>query len=243
MAFGDSLKKPVKAEARPLESPFLKLAGTQTTIRIRDDEEYKFRQYWIPVNIGNGVREDRPIVVEGWDGPIDQYMRSLGEDHPDFKFGSKQWALNVLDRTPVIEIDGVVHRPNQDGQFSVRGVPRVLNRPYILKQGPMLMEQFALLHEKTRKRFPDSSYSDFLPIQRFDVLISSYGTGRSTKYQARPDYDMDPLPSELEMLPRYNMSRVIRPMPHDAQQALLDGEDYTEVMKTLNWEPVRPLWT
>ena len=243
MAFGKTAQKQSAQGNAQQESAYLKFGQGERVIRILDQEETEFYRYWLNVNVG-GKQQGRSIVIGNKkDSPIYKYMQGLGEDHPDFRFPARRLLLNVLDRTPVkktstgltVYADERGNFPNTDpvSEESVAKQPIVPNnKVYIMEFGPQLLDQMLVLHERIR----DRETFEPLPIWRFDIKIVSRGAGKDTKRGVMPDVDQDPLPDELFSLPKYDLKLVCRPLPVQYQQRILDGEDYIELMRELEWD-------
>lgn len=250
MAFGESLQRRDTGSGGTgtrFESPYLRLPAGERIIRIMDDEEVVFWRYFINVNVGGGRTGGKPIIVHR-DNPIKTMMDSLGEGHPRFRKVERRMVLNVLDRTPIVRwTDGRTIWPNEGGIFLnpetgeplVQPETQVNNRMYILELGSLLMQNFAHLHQNFR---PKDDPSRQIPIQQVDVKITTFGSGKDTKRFAVATDVWGPLPKELANLPRYDLKEVTKPMPNESVQRLLDGDDYSDVLRDLGWERVQPLW-
>lgn len=245
MAFGKSLQKTSNDDTRPSESPFLRLPPGERLIRILDDEETPYWSYWLDVNV-DGRKVGRSIVV-GYPNPIKEYMDNLGEDNPAFRRIRKRSYLNVLDRTLVKrDPNGAAYYPDEQGNYPEKSasgealsalVPN--NRVMILDTGPQLMELFTMLNNRVRDR---RDPSQLLPIQRVDLRVVTSGKGRDTTRAVYPDIDTDELPQELADLPRYDLAKIVEPMPNESIMRLLEGDDYSEVIKDLGWKRIEPSW-
>jgi hypothetical protein len=242
MAFGQTYeKKSTSTGSETRESPYLRLKPGERTVRVMDDDATMFWQYFIDVNV-DGKLQGRSLIVAGFDNPIRRYMDSLGEGHPKHRRPSRRFVINVIDRTPVIRAEngGTVY-PDESGKFAVAGDPRPNNRMMILEFGPSLMESLLTLHNRMR----NLKTGEQMAIQQFDIQIFTRGQGRDTTKSAIPSVDPDaqsPLPAELANAPRYDLKLATRPLPDEAQTRLLDGEDYAGVIRSLGWEPIKPLW-
>lgn len=242
MAFGQTYeqKKAGGSSGEVRESPYLRLKAGDRFIRILDDDAVMCWQYFLDVNV-DGRQQGRGVIVGGIDNPVKRYMDSLGEDHPKYRRASRQFLLNVLDRTPVQRGEGTVIYPDEFGAFGGKGPVEPNNRVMILGFGPQLMEQFTNLHNRMRN--PKTGAA--MAIQDFDLQIFTRGTGRDTKKSAIPSPDHEaqlPLQDAIRNGPRYDLKLATRPMPDEAQDRLLSGEDYTAVLRSLGWESIKPLW-
>lgn len=245
MAFGSSRNRNDSGTSRS-DSPYLKLLAGDRVIRILDMEEKSYWRYWINVNVG-GRMSGRSIVV-AMDNPIKRMMESIGKDAPSFRKVEKRMLLNVLDRTPIVRWgDGTTIYADANNVFvhPETGKPMLNpavianNRVMILDFGANIMDQLIHWHNRIVNR---ADMSEKLPIWRFDLRISTIGSGKDVKRIITPDFDQEVLPSELASLPRYDLDKLARIMPNDAVQKILDGVDYNEVVTELGWERVVPLW-
>jgi hypothetical protein len=182
------------------------------------------------------------------DNPIKRMMASLGPEHPQFRKVERRMLLNVLDRTPVVrwtdgttlyaDAGGVYHNPESGAILSNPAVvPN--NRVMILEFGPQLMDFFVMYDGRVRN---PENMAEVLPIQRLDLSVMTMGSGLTTKRTVMTSGDVGPLPAELANLPKYDLRKLTQPMPNEAIQRILDGADYGDVLKSLGWERIQPLW-
>jgi len=244
MAFGDSNQRGGAGTRQ--ESPYLRLPPGERIIRILDDEEVSFWRYFIPVNVG-GKQKSLSIVV-AQDNPIKRLMDQVGPDSESFRKVERRMLLNVLDRSPIVRwMDGTTLYPNEQNQFVNPETGKLIvnpglqpnNRVMILEFGSQLMDFFKAYHKRLRNR---DNLDETLPVQRVDLRIATMGTGLNTKRTVMADGDTAPLPDELLNLPRYDLKKLTSPMPNEAVQRLLDGADYNDVLASLGWERLQPLW-
>jgi hypothetical protein len=232
------------------ESPYLRIKSGERIIRILDDDAVGFWQYFIDVNVGGKIT-GRSIIVGGSNNPIKRYMDSLEEGHPKYRRPSRRFLMNVYDRSPVIRVDGQTYYADDRGNFPPQtnvkdkdGFPLISepnNRIMLLEFGPSLMEDFMTLHKRIRN--PETGTA--MSIQEFDLRIMAKGTGRDMKKTPIPGTDRDstkPLPEAVADGPRYDLASCTRPVPDEAQERLLAGEDYSTIIRSLGWEPIKPLW-
>lgn len=218
MSFGNlATRKPADGQTAN-ESPFVSLKeGNDVVLRILDQEPVEFWMYWFDVNAG-GSRVGRSLIVAR-DNPIRKYMDSLGEDNPKHRKPSHRARVNVLDRTP-----------DDKGN--------VANKVKILEYGSNLDKEFGALHGRARKR---TDFSKKLNIWDFDILFITSGSGRDKVVKPMQHLDDDPLSPELLALPRYDLRQMCQPLPNEAIEALIDGRDYMEVMKSIGREGTYPM--
>lgn len=245
MAFGSSIQQTPQASSQgEAQDPiYLKLAAGERVVRILDKEEQVFYRYFMPVNVGNGKRDGRSIVVGYGDTPIKRHMAEIGEGDKEFRKVQKRMLLNVLDRTLVKKTETGVVYPNEDGVFpeSVRGLPsEPNNKVMVIEFGSTLMKSILINHN----RIHHSKTFEPLPVWAFDLRIITAVNPRDrldVTRQAVAGMDQDPLPAELAALPKYDLASLVRPLPNEAQERLLAGEEYMEVIRSLGWE--RPVPT
>lgn len=223
MGFGSSLTDRTPAtEQKKFESPFLRLtsAEPEATIRILDDDVTTFWRYWLPVNLGDKW-DGRPVIV-GRNSPIREYMNSLDKKDSKYRAPQMRAYVNVLDRTP------------KDGQ--------PLNKVKIWELGRELVEALQVFDGRQINR---QDYHK-MRLQEFDIVLvrverrgndgNMYGSTVPS-----PSFNDEPLPQELLDLPRYDLVKMTQPMPDEAQIRLLNGENYSEVRKSLGWDSDYPM--
>lgn len=210
MAFGDNTRPKTdttgSTSGAAQESAYMRLEG-ENTIRILDKSEDVpfYWRYYMAVNVG-GKQQDRSIVV-GRNGPIAQYMASLGEGDRRYKKPGKRMLLNVLDRADT--------------------------KVKILDFGADLLGKFTALHQRIRR--PGDMQP--MNIWDFDIVIISTPGKEPKDVQRTviPGEDMTPLAKELAALPKYDLTQVARVMPDEMQVRLLEGGDLLEILRELNW--------
>lgn len=221
MGFGDLSTRKTGEGQEVSDSPFLVLKeGNDVILRIMQEESVDFWSYWFEVNVGGGNRQGRTLIVPR-DNPIRTFMEKLGPDNPRFRKPSHRARINVLDRTP-----------NADD------VP--LNRMKILEYGSKLDSEFGALDGRARKR---SDFSQKLFLWQFDLLLITSGSGQQKLIKPMQHIDDEPLPDELAKLPRYDLKTMSQPLPVEAIQRLVDGEEYLDVMKSLGRDGTYPMIT
>lgn len=226
MTFGTLTARRSSDQTGNSESPFLRLEeGKDVIVRILDQSPVEFWSYWLDVNVG-GTRQGRSVIV-GKDNPVKKYMDTLGDQHPKYRKVSHRARINVLNRTP---------------DASTSGEP--MNKVQILEYGPALETEFNTLHQRARKR---TDFNIKLSIWEFDLLLITTfkipGDNKSKSVKPMQHLDDNPLDIAYLSLPRYDLKAVSQPMPNAALQALIDGADYGEVMKSLGRETTYPTYT
>lgn len=221
MAFGSQFTNPVNSEEKA-ENPFVKFVPDQDVlIRVLDEHETSFWQYWITVNLG-GNKVGRSIIV-GRDNPIKAYMEELGDKDKRYQRPSHRFYVNVLDRT--LKDDGTR-----------------LNKVFILSGGNALMQELSALDGRVRSR---SDFSKKLRLQEFDVLLVANGEGKERKIKSMQSLDEEegPLPTELLTLPRYDLQKMVQPLPNEALIKIWNGAEYGEIMQSLGRTGAYPMYT
>lgn len=243
MAFGSSYAKAMENRSKgsdgPKESSYLRWQG-ERIVRVLGGEKV-YRSFYFPVNIG-GRTVGRSIVMhDAYDNPIQLHMRELGEDHPKFRKMSFRIITNAFDRTPVLRgSDGETIYSDEKGKFPVKGDPQPNNRVYLLEFGKNVMDQLTMLNE--RSRHPQTF--EPITINDMDIVLRTTGSGTSQTRMVFPHTApgaADPIPEDIAKdLMLYDLDMVVRPMPYEAQERVIAGEDYGDILKDLGWEPLRP---
>lgn len=81
------------------------------------------------------------------------------------------------------------------------------------------------------------------PITEVDVELKTSGTGLATKRTVSAGINREPLPSFVSGLPLYDLKSFTRAWDVEAVKSLLDGMDYTEVMKQYKYQFVPQLYS
>ena len=215
MAFGDNARPKTNAGGSYTkgtnESNYLKLQGDQTIRIIDRSEDVPFYwRYYMPVNVG-GKQQDRSIVV-GRNGPIAQFMASIGSEDRRFRKPSKRMLLNVLDRSD--------------------------SRIKILDFGSDLLSKFTALHQRVRRQ----TTMEPMNVWDFDLTIVSLAGKEPKDVQRSvfPGNDQGPLAPDLAALLKFDLTQAARIMPDEMQVRLLAGEDLNEILQELNWQRLVP---
>lgn len=213
MAFGKALTDRFDAantERKPFVSPFLQLTdqNPEVTIRILDNDITPYWRYWMNVKVGD-IWTGRPVIV-GKGGPIKEYMAMLDRDDPKRRSPSMRAYVNVLDRAS--------------------------NTVKIWDIGRDMVESLQVFDGRQISRQTGKKMS----LQEFDILLvrqmrtASDGSKRANVVPS-PSFNDEPLTEEQLNAPRYDLVKMVQPMPEEAQARLLAGEDYNEVRKSLGW--------
>lgn len=216
-------------------------------------DETRFAEYWIPVMQGGRQRQQRVMV--DWQNPFknpvwerlyaDLPKEVNGKPNPNRKLPKQRFALNVLDKTRVLfDEQGNVVYPNPEGRYFImkddkkvelQGTPTPLMRVRVLEGsagragGKHMLQQLAdLVGVVTR---PDDKYEVTLHLHEFDITIKVAGKDTDTRRSFHLGSDFKPLTAEQIALPRYDLDAWAKPWPNEVLDALLDGEDFDEVMK------------
>jgi hypothetical protein len=226
MPFGQALtERAVSVSDRPkFESPFLQLTAErpEAIIRILDEDVTTYWRYWMPVNLGDKW-DGRPVIV-GKNSPISQYMNTLDKQDPKRKTPVLRAYINVLDRTVV------------DGQ--------PLNKVKIWDVGSDVVKSLQVFDGRQYNR----RTMEKMRLQEFDIMLVRVPTrGQDGKERfttvPSPSFNDEPLSEDLLVLPRYDLRKMVEPMPDDAQRALLGGAKYQDVRDSLGWTGVYPMYT
>lgn len=215
-------------------------------------DEARFAEFWIPVMQGGRQRQQRVMVDAGnpfknpvWERLYAELPKEVnGKANPDRKLPKQRFALNVLDKTKVIALpNGQFAYPSEDGKYyttqdgstvKVDGTPTPLMQVRIIegsagKAGGKHMLQ-ALADLIGSVTAPDDD-DKVLQLFEFDIVLKVSGTGTDTRRSFNIGSDYKPLTADQLALPRYDLVTWAKPWPDSILNALLDGEDFDEVMK------------
>jgi hypothetical protein len=251
MAFGriPDNRKEASTEDRTFEPVFFDHKSGIREFRVRGNA-VQVKRHWFEVNV-NGKKSGRPFVVAvlrdgewiGWEGnnfyanPINEYANTLPEDQQKKLWPATRFFVNVLDRTPVIIVGGVVHYPDKSEKYTVAGNPSPHNKVLVMegsdgKDGGKHLRQsmedvlIGARNYKTGERIKS--------IFDTDLRMIITGTGTDTKRPLSIGFDQDPLPEELMNIPLWDLEGWIKPWNYNALDELVSGADYNEVVKRYN---------
>lgn len=223
MPFGSAMTdRAPQEQTQKFESPFIRLTADvpQLTIRILDNDVTTYWRYWLPVNLGDKW-DGRPVIV-GKNSPIREYMSKL--DPKDSKFRRPQFRayINVLDRTV--------------------GDQGPLNKVMIWDLGREMVEALQVYdgQQINRRTFEKMRLQDFDLVLTRVVRKQADGSERATTVP-QPGFNDEELPEEVLNQPRYDLAKMVQPMPDEAQLRLLNGENYNDVRKSLGWDNNYPM--
>ena len=246
MAFGDSAVRSA-TQSTDNATPYMRLNG-EVTLRILDTEETAYWRYYMWVTV-NGTKAQRGIVV-GRDGPIARHFAQIGKGNPGYVAVQQRRLLNVFDRTMVKRTANGTYYPDGDGvypQVDAAGTPLAsvlpvpANRVGVIDIGSDLITDLRTLHNRVKHAQTFTA----LPIWQFDVVIVTTKTGPLPKDVSRrvlAGTDQTPLQDLVAQheLVKYDLRDFTRVMPDEAQQRVLAGDDFVEIMKDLGWERPTP---
>jgi len=249
MAFGDARKNSTASQAMSAEgfyeSPFVKFVPGERVLRVLDTDAITYFRYFLKVNFG-GDQRFRSINVGGYHNPVKEFMDNLGEDHPDYARPQKRYIINVLDRTPVKKTEkGVTVLPGEGGKYpaidptfnedvsSQDPVPN--NRVMILEMGITLYDNLVDLSE-AGIRSPDTY--EVMTIHDFDVRIRTKGQGRDRRQSVIASTESsNDFPSDAFTRERYDLQKIIEPLPDELLKEVLEGGDYMEILDKAGRKP------
>lgn len=219
-----------QSHRKPFVSPFLQLSDQkpEAVIRILDKNTTDYWRYWLNVKVGNAWVGHSVII--GRNSPIRDYMNTLDRNDPKRRSPSKRGYVNVLERTLV----------DAEGRLSDTGTP--VNQVKIWDIGVDIAESLQIFDGRQMNRTTMKK----MQLQEFDISIvrtvqtASDGSKRNGVVVS-PGFDDTPLSEEYLLLPRYDLVKMVQPMPEEAQIRLLNGEDYNEVRKSLGWDGNYPM--
>ncbi|MFH1668009.1 MAG: hypothetical protein ABH884_03245 [Candidatus Komeilibacteria bacterium] len=242
MSFGDTVQNEQQEKGGlriTYGSDYVKLTNEHmTVIRVLDETPKVVWKHYIPrghfTNANNGkgmsIICDRPGCV------ICEMNKGLDDDRKKMK-ASKRWIFNVLDRTPVIVCPncGAEYYETKGGypqtctnridggdcRTTLPEEPSPRNKIQILERGRTLVDQLV-------------EYEDeFGSLDTYDIKLSTKGTGTDTRTTCLPqpqsDLNLDEIVGEGWKL--YDTEEIIKPLPQEVVQAILDGKSYYDAMK------------
>lgn len=215
-------------------------------------DEVPFAEYWIPVMKQGQQRQQRVMVdpYKPFSNPIwerlyhDLPREVNGKPNRDRVLAKQRFALNVLDKTKVIKLpNNKFAYPSENGQYytevngtttKLDGTPSPLLQVRILegsngKPGGKHMLQG--LNDLVGSVTAPDNEDRVLQLYEFDIALRVTGEGTDTRRTFQVAGDFRPLAEEYINLPRYDLKSWVKPWPHSVINALLDGEDFDEVMK------------
>jgi hypothetical protein len=215
-------------------------------------DETRWAEFWVPVMQGGNQRQQRVMVDASnpFNNPVwkrlyaDLPKEVNGKPNQARKLPKQRFALNVLDMTKVITLpDGTFAYPSEDNKYymlkdgntvKVDGVPTVLNQVRILEGssgkagGKHMLQQLADLVGSVSH--PDND-DQILQLTEFDIALKVTGDGMDTRRSFMIAGNYKALTDEQLAMPRFDIAAWAKPWPDDVIDALLDGEDFTEVME------------
>jgi hypothetical protein len=266
MAFGQTLKEAQKGnstEGNTFNSPFLPTKSGKRVFRvlpIYDNEgnliaptETRWLEVWWEVNVETPFKKRRLMLnwLNPYENPIWEYIQATTEPKSkdrSAKMPKNKFALNVLDRTPVIVLEnGDVVYADETNKWTISAnnkfIPEVkadikaapLNQVRILEGsagregGKHLLQNLVTTSENI-----DHPSGDGRLAQLYEVDLRLSTTGRDLDDTSRGFFitsNFKPLTKKELALPRYDLEAWTKPWPNDALQALLDGKNFDEVVE------------
>lgn len=240
--------------------PVTKKAATGKTASLKDltvvgpepEEEVAFLAVWWTVLV-DGQPTQRRLILDPerrWNNPLWKYVeKKFEKGTPERSAFKTLCAMNVYDMTPVVEFEGNIFYPDDKGDFrvqatagngklvtnAVEGDSRPLNKIRILEistgemGGKHTFQQLADLANSV-----EDSDGLIRRLPEFDLKLRTQGSGIKTTYSIRNTSNFKPLPNEVAQLPRYNLRQWLAPWPDAAIEALLNEEDFNEVVAEHN---------
>lgn len=229
--------------------------GKMTTVPAT---EVRFVEIWWTFMV-NGSEKKQRIWIDWqgdgrWNNPFwegcDGFVgaKAAGKDSDERKAMKEYFAVNVVDKTPVLFDDqGYPVYPDENGKYVITALGTLLKEP--LKGDPEPLNQIRILQGTSGRTDPPGKhfFQSFVRligtvenpdnpkfvynIHEFDISINVKGAGVSTERSANPTLNLRPLPDEFVFAPRYDLATWAKPWPNEAIEKLFAGHDYFEVMK------------
>lgn len=259
MAFG-SKKLPKKETTFTTFSPiYLDQKDGKRTIRVVGDSLVVYREYWlenVTYKQGDSIVKGKKPVIYGvlnddgdlvgfedenpYKNPYELWLKTQDEAIQKRLYGKWRFATNVYDRTPVIMHEGKVFYPNMKGDYILPPDVTALN----LKPTPH--NTVLILNGSSGKS--DGKHMHQLMIDMNDVVMDDEGNSttidnvdiimvtRVTEDNTKRSFvsGMNTKPLDIAKSDLYDLESAIKPFPHAAIQAIMDGEDYDEVRLEYN---------
>lgn len=203
---------------------------------------------WIPVMKDGKLVERRIFIDEAGRRLLNDTDKAAGRDG-DTAWASKikrRFFLNVYDRTRVVKLaDGTIVYPNlkneywqksPDGKMTqVTEVAQPNNLVMVLEGSVSLRadRRGGLLNDldDLSKMIYDESGTKLVPITQVDIEMVTKGTGLATNRTVHPGMNREAFPVDPSTLQVYDLKSFTKPWPIDAIALLLNGSEYTEVIK------------
>lgn len=213
------------------------------------EEEVAFLAVWWTVLV-DGQPTQRRLILDPekrWSNPLWKYVeKKFEKGTPERSAFKNLCAMNVYDMTPVVEFEGNLFYPDDKGVYrvqatagngrlvenAVEGDSKPLNEIRILEistgemGGKHTFQQLAELANSV-----EDSDGLIRRLPEFDLKLRTQGSGIKTIYSIRNTSNFKPLPDEVAHLPRYNLRQWLAPWPDAAIEALLNEQDFNEVVE------------
>lgn len=252
MAFGSTMTPQSQARDtdQTTENVYLNLKPGTRVIRLRS-EEVRYREVWLDIVMTSKGKSKRPIITsvmrdgrwvgDYWNNPIEAYYDSaLGERSKENKARNNKsskdrFVCNVLDRTEVVFDGNDVFYPGEGNKFEKgdADLARPHNKIMLLSGsngnagGKHLLQEIKTCFENAMDFQTGKKFTNIMSLD-LRIITTSVPAAKDTygiKRTMAQGFDSKPLPPELEELELYDLS-YLKPWPPEAQEELLDGEDY-----------------
>jgi len=244
--FGKTLEESNKKGGKTrYGSDFIKINSDHpSVIRVLDAKPETSWSHFVPkghhafpqANAGKGMS----FMCPGWDDcPICAYNRAQKEQDPKTKDtlnARRVYTFNVLDRTPVVvcpsceaeyyENGGSYPSECECGAELANVDPTPRNRVQIMQKGKRIIEQFKSFEEEP----------ELGNLRDYDIKLTTSGKGSETmttcvpKQKTKIDYDVI-FGENWEEEQLYDCAAIVKPLPVEAVNRILNGEDYYTVLK------------
>lgn len=258
MAFGSTLeqKKPVR-NSNGSQGIFLDLKEGARDVRILGSE-VQVKVIWKdkkPIRIARLVEGTwRGFQDENWyDCPMNAWVNSHDEAEQKKLYAKTRFLVNVYDRTPVVTVDGVTYYPNKAGKYFKKTdkgfeelrtevdaknpnatiyTPEPHNKVMVIDQsgGAEGGKHFLQSLMTAAENLMSMKTNKHISINESDLRIVTKGEGIDTNRSVFAGFNQEPL-TVTEM---YDLESFAVVWPYEAQNALLNGADYSTVIAGWN---------
>jgi len=222
-------------------------------------EEFPFLAAWWQVMV-NGSPAPRRIILDinnRWNNPLWQHIQAnYTKTDKEWSAIKQMFAANVYDMSQVCQnvkgwyfydstgkgqYDLSAYGPNGKVVTKAEDLPSSDAEPFALNQVRILEGSYGPTNGKSLFAAISGLHLDVedpdglvRSLTEFPIKLKTSGKGIDTTRAVSNFPSFGDLPLEVAQLPRYDLSSWLKPWPDAMVQALLDGEDYNEMLKEYN---------